>query len=147
MMLRLVLDTSVVLKWVRQEEILAEQALDILNSYLEGRSRVIVPTLLAYEVANVLRYKNELTTAHLEAAIQSLFDLGLEWIAVSSDTIRRSVNLARAYDTSVYDAVFAALAESTGATLITADARLVQRLEGLSFVVFLGEIANHFQLS
>jgi len=73
--------------------------------------------------------------------------LGLEWIAVSSDTIRRSVNLARAYDTSVYDAVFVALAESTGATLITADARLVQRWEGLSFVVFLGEIADHFQLS
>ena len=101
MMLRLVLDTSVVLKWIRQEEILAQQALDILNSYLEGHSRVIVPTLLAYEVANVLRYKNELTTADLETAIQSLFDLGLEWVAVSSDTIQRSVNLARAYDTSV----------------------------------------------
>jgi predicted nucleic acid-binding protein len=147
MMMRLVLDTSVVLKWIRQEEILAEQALNILHSYLEGRSRVIVPTLLVYEVANVLRHKNELTTAHLETAIQSLFDLGLEWVVASSDTIQRSVNLARAYETSVYDAVFAALAESAGATLVTADARLVQRLEGLSYVVFLGEIANHFQLS
>ncbi len=84
-MMRLVLDTSVVLKWIRQEEILAEQALAILHGYLEGHIQVIVPTLLIYEVANVLRYKNELTTTYLETAIQSLFDLGvfqMSWAVV-----------------------------------------------------------------
>ncbi|MBN2392898.1 MAG: type II toxin-antitoxin system VapC family toxin [Anaerolineae bacterium] len=146
-MIQLVLDTSVVLKWIRQEEILAEQALDILHGYLEGHIRVIVPTLLIYEVANVLRYKVEFTTMHLETAIQSLFNLDLEWVVASSEIARRSVNLARVYDTSVYDAVFAAVAEGAGATLVTADVRLVQRLERLSYVVFLGEIANHLQLS
>lgn len=146
-MIRFVLDTSVVLKWIRQEEILAEPALDILSGYLEGRIRVIVPTLLIYEVANVLRYKAELTTTHLEMVVQSLFDLGLEWVVAAPGITQRAVSLARVYDTSVYDAVFAAVADNAGATLVTADARLVQRLAGLSYVVFLGEIGNHFQLA
>ena len=73
--------------------------------------------------------------------------MDLEWVVASSEVIRRSVNLVRVYDTSVYDAVFAAVAEGAGATLVTVDVRLVQRLEGLSYVVFLGEIANHFRLS
>jgi predicted nucleic acid-binding protein len=135
----LVLDTSVVLKWIRQEEILAGRALSILRTYLEGRNRLIVPTLLAYEVANVLRYKPELSTADVELALQSLFNLGLEWVSASSASTQRAVVIARTYDTTVYDAVFAAVAESVGATFVTSDARLVQRLEALPFVVFLGD--------
>ncbi len=139
MTISLVLDTSVVLKWIRQEEILAEQALGILRAYLAGHSRVIVPTLLAYEVANVLRYKPELTTMHVETAIQNLFDLGLEWVPASPVITRRAVNIARAYDTSVYDAIFAALAENSGATLVTADARLAGQLT-VPYVTFLGDM-------
>lgn len=135
-----VLDTSVVLKWIRQEEILADRALSILHTYLEGRNRLIVPTLLAYEVANVLRYKPELSTADVVLALQSLFDLGLEWVSASSILTQRAVIIARTYDTTVYDAVFAAVAESVGATFVTADARLVQRLEALPFVIFLGDM-------
>ena len=135
-----VLDTSVVLKWIRQEEILANRALSILYTYLEGRNRLIVPTLLAYEVANVLRYKPELSTADVVLALQSLFDLGLEWVSASSILRQRAVVIARTYDIMVYDAAFAAVAESVGATFVTADARLVQRLEALPFVIFLGDI-------
>lgn len=120
-----VLDTSVVLKWIRQEEILADRALNILHAYLEGRTRLIEPTLLAYEVANVLRYKPELATAHVELVLQSLFDLGLEWMPASSTLTQRAVNIARTCDTTVYDAILAAVAESNSATFVTADARLV----------------------
>lgn len=135
-----VLDTSVVLKWIRQEEILANRALSILYAYLEGRNRLIVPTLLTYEVANVLRYKPELSTADVVLALQSLCDLGLEWVSASSILTQRAVVIARTYDTTVYDAVFAAVAESVGATFVTADARLVHCLAALPFVIFLGDI-------
>jgi predicted nucleic acid-binding protein len=136
----LVLDTSVMLKWIRQKEVLSDRALSILHTYLEGRNRLIAPTLLAYEVANVLRYKSELTTAHVEMALQSLFDLGLEWASASSAMTRRAVNIAYTYDITVYDATFAAVAESAAAIFVTADARLVQRLKGLPYVVFLGNL-------
>jgi predicted nucleic acid-binding protein len=143
MITRLVTDTSVVLKWFRQEEILAEYALDILHAYLDGHLYIVVPSLLAYEVANVLRYKSKLTTAHVETAVQNLFDLGLEWSEPSVTVMRRAVTIARENDTSVYDATFAALAESQGATLVTADERLVTKLTSLSFVRFLGQSGNN----
>jgi len=45
-----------------------------------------------------------------------------------------------AYEATVYDAAFAALAESLSATFVTVDERLVRRLEALPFVRFLGEM-------
>lgn len=140
MISHLVPDTSVVLKWFRQEEIMAERALGLLQGYLDGRIRMSVPALLDYEFANVLRYKADMSTAQVETAIQALFDLGLEWIAPSPGLTRRAVVMARDHETSVYDATFAALAESIGGTFVTADGRLARRLRGLQCVTFLGDV-------
>ena len=57
----LVPDTSVIIKWFRQGEILAGEALAVRAAYLEGRIQLSVPSLVAYELANVLRYKGDLT--------------------------------------------------------------------------------------
>jgi predicted nucleic acid-binding protein len=137
-----VLDTSVVIKWFRQGEVLAGQALSLRDAYLDGRVGVSVPSLLAYELANVLRYKNDLTTEQVQEAVQSLFDMGLGWVLPSGAVMRRAVEMARVYETTVYDAAFAALAESLSATFVTADERLVRRLEALPFVRFLGEVED-----
>ena len=137
-----VLDTSVVIKWFRQGEVLADQALALREAYLEGQILVSVPSLLAYELANVLRYKGDLTTEQVQEAVQSLFDMGLEWILLSGAVMRRAVEMARAYETTVYDAAFAALAESLNTAFVTADERLVRRLEALPFVCFLGEVED-----
>ena len=72
-------DTSVVIKWFRQGEILAQQALALRAVYLDGHIQVSVPTMLAYELTNVLRYKDDLTTDQVEEAVQSLFDMDLAW--------------------------------------------------------------------
>ncbi len=138
-MLGVVLDTSVVIKWFRQGEELAERALALRKGYLEGQLLVFVPSLLGYELANVLRYKNDLTREQVEEAVQSLFDMELEWTHLSAPLLRRAVAIARKYDITVCDAVFAALAESLGATLVTADARLAEQLEELQVVEFLGQ--------
>lgn len=130
----IVLDTSVVIKWFRQGEILAGEALALRDAYLEGQAQVTLPSLLAYELANVLRYKSDLSTAQVADAVQSLFDMGLEWVPPSPRMMRRAVAIAREFDVTVYDAAFACLAESVGSTLITADERLARRLAGLSFV-------------
>lgn len=135
-----VLDTSVVVKWFRQGEVLAERALVVRDAYLEGQIRVSVPSLLAYELANLLRYKQDITTAQVKQAVRSLFDMRLEWVLPTHAVLQRAVEIAQAYDTTVYDAVFAALADSAGATFVTADERLCQRLSALPYVRFLGEV-------
>lgn len=136
----LVLDTSVVLKWFRQGEVLADQALALRDAYLDGRITITLPSLVAYELANVLRYKSDLTTDQVQEAVGSLFDMGLEWIPPSRDVLRRAVGIARTYEATVYDATFAALAEVLGAALVTADERLVHWLDSFAFVRFLDEL-------
>lgn len=134
-----VLDTSVVIKWFRQGEVLAEQALALRGAYLDGQIQVTLPSLLAYELANLLRYKADLSTEQVEAAEGSLFDMDLTWVLPSSAVMERAVELARTCDTTVYDATFAALAELLGATFVTADERLVRRLKTVAPMHFLGE--------
>ena len=136
-----VLDTSVVVKWFRQGEILAAPALTLRAAYLDGQISVFVPALLAYELANVLRYKTDLTASQVQDAIRSLFDMGLEWVLPTSAAMRRATEIAYACETTIYDAAFVALAESLSATYITADERLAHRLEAYPFVRFLGDVA------
>lgn len=135
----LVLDTSVIIKWFRQEEKLANYALQVRRAYLNEMASIYIPSLVAYEVANVLRYKNELTAAQVEEAVQSLFDMGLEWIEPSAALMRRAVVIARECDITVYDASFIALAEILNGEFITADRQLVLGLSGFPFVRFLGD--------
>jgi len=136
---RWVLDTSVVIKWFRQGEVLADRALDIRAAYLDGRALVFVPTLLAYELINLLRYKSDLTTEQVAQAAQSLLEMGLDWVMPAAPWLRRAAVIARDYDVTVYDAAFAALAETLDATLITADAQLATRMSASARVRFLGD--------
>jgi predicted nucleic acid-binding protein len=137
-----VLDTSVVIKWFRQGEVLADQALALREAYLDGQIAITVPSLLAYELTNVLRYKGDLTTSQVQDAVQSLFDMRMEWVLPSEVAMRRAVEIARANETTVYDATFAVLAEALEATFITADERLGRCLATLPFVRFLGEMTS-----
>lgn len=133
-------DTSVVIKWFRQGEILAAPALAIRDAYLTGQTAISAPSLMVYELANVLRYKSALTTEQVQEAVYSLLGMGFEWASPSTTLMSRTVHLARTYDTTVYDAAFVALAEALDGIFITADEKLVSRLENLKFVLFLGEV-------
>jgi len=55
------LDSSVILKWFRRNETWREVALQLRQTYLDGHMLIYVPDLLIYEIANVLRYKPDLT--------------------------------------------------------------------------------------
>jgi predicted nucleic acid-binding protein len=136
-----VLDTSVVVKWFRQGEILAAPALKLRAAYLDGQIAVFAPALLAYELANVLRYKSDLTADQVQDAVRSLFDMGLEWALPTSAAMCRAAEIAYACEATIYDAAFVALAESLGAAYITADERLTHRMEAYPFVCFLGDVA------
>ena len=132
-----VADTSVIVKWFRQKEALAMSAFALREAYLIGQIALAEPSLVVYELANVLRHKDDLTTPQVRTAVQSLYGMGLEWVVPSSAVMQRAVEIARLYETTVYDAVFASLAESLRAKFITADERLARRLGVLSFAYFL----------
>lgn len=128
-------DTSVVLKWfLYEQEPGRERALALRRAYLEGHARLLVPDLLFYEVANVLRYKPDWDARRAAQAVEGLFALQMEVVPVSASLLRQAIALACERDVTVYDAAFVTLAASTGADFITADEQLVRRLESLPYV-------------
>jgi predicted nucleic acid-binding protein len=140
----LVIDTSVFIKWYRQGEVLADRALILREAYLDGRLVILAPSLCLYEFANVLCYKDDLTTEQVQSAVQSMFDIGIEWISPSREVLAGAVDIARSYQVTIYDAVFVALAAILDVNFVTADKRLTDRLAVLPTVQYLGEGGSEF---
>jgi predicted nucleic acid-binding protein len=87
-------------------------------------ARLIAPHLLPFEVANVLRRRRNaglLSDADAVTALRLFGDLPIElwpWEALAAHAMAHGHNL------SSYDASYVAVAEITGAVLVTADRRL-----------------------
>jgi predicted nucleic acid-binding protein len=123
----IVLDASVILKWVLDAE--DEPGHAAARRLLERRQRkeldLVVPPLWLYEVGNVLCLKRP---ADASVALAALCDLGLTEILMSRELIERAVDLAQAHGVTFYDASYLAVAEDREAVLVTADAKFYRRL-------------------
>lgn len=54
--IKIVLDTSVLLKWVFTEEENADKAIALKDRHLRGELLIIIPELATYEFANVIQH-------------------------------------------------------------------------------------------
>jgi len=115
------LDRSVILKWFRRDEPWREVALELRQAYLDGHLLIYVPDLLIYEIANVLRYKPDLTQLQVQEALTSLYDMQIRIFEISLEVIMGAVHLAYFHAITVYDATFVAMAKYLKVPLITAD--------------------------
>ena len=121
----LVVDASVAVKWFAEEEDSGRAAL-----LLSGDDRLHCPRLLASEVASALWRKvlrGELELGSARARLASLVQMPVSWHpdeSLASDAMR----LAFAYDRTVYDCLYLALAYRLDARLVTADLRFANAL-------------------
>ncbi len=126
--MRLVVDASVALKWLVEEE--GSESAERLR---EGEHELHAPRLLASEVANALRRKarqGEIGRGEAGALIAAVPEMPLCWAEderVCGDVAR----LALALDRPVCDCVYLALAHRIGAALATADARFANALAAI----------------
>jgi len=135
----IILDSSVVVKWFSEEEY-TEKALAIRERIRMGEERVVVPDLLLYELANALKYNPSFDANDVSDALTSIFDMDLEIVTPIPEIINLAVALAFDYNITVYDAFYIALAKDLELTFITADRRLCERVRGLDYVEFIGEM-------
>lgn len=115
-----VVDASAALKWILdeggQEAALALLEEDVLHA----------PDFLLVEVANVLWSKVRrqiLDRAQADAAYDAIASVPIAYTSVADLTVPAR-SLAHALDLSVYDALYAALAQRLRCPLATADTRL-----------------------
>lgn len=139
-----VIDANVAIKWY-VPEVLAQRAVYLLREATNGGVALFAPDLIWAELGNVLW--NKLQRNELDAEIIRQI-LGAVAVAFPVETVPCSLLLAAAFEIAsafnrtVYDSLYIALAQSMQATFITADERLVNALGQTSLgptIRFLGE--------
>jgi len=140
----LVIDASVAVKLVLPEEG-SEAARSLVGALLASdRSGAIVPDLFFPECAHALRkgiLEHGLPPDLVARGLDDLCALG--WESVPTRTLVTSaLAIAREEGPAPYDAVYVALSDRTGAPLVTADRKLIERLAGTRHRVrWLGDFA------
>jgi len=127
---RLVVDTSVAIKWLVEED-LHEEA----RHLLAGDDLFFAPDFLAIEMANVAWKKvqrREIDAAQAREIALSHQD-GEPTLVPSTPLIERAIQIALALGHPVYDCLYLACAESVEGKLITADERLCRAVEGSAY--------------
>ncbi len=132
-MRRIIVDSSVALAWLLEEERPA-WVNDLMSDFEYGAARAIVPSLFWLEVGNILGRDHELTEEGAMDGLLRLEALGLETAEIAPPLRLRALQLARRTGLTMYDATYLAVAEATKAPLFTLD----QRLERASVAMGLG---------
>ncbi len=117
-----IVDASVVVKWFLEEED-SEKARELRKDSQEGKIKLVVPELLFLEVLNVLQRKGG-TEAEVQEAQKILWDMQFEIIPLDKIILTKTIELSIKYRLTIYDALYAAIAQSQGVSLITADVAL-----------------------
>lgn len=142
MSLELVVDASVGIKLFVEEE-LSEKTAELFEGLAwEPPLHIYVPDLFYLECGNILwKYVRRFDYPTVQAR-ESLSFLGALALHRFSDSLlfEESLELALAHGISVYDASYVTLAQHLGAPFVTADERLVRKLEGTGIEIhWLGE--------
>jgi predicted nucleic acid-binding protein len=137
-----VLDASVAAKWAipSASETLTLESVNLLKRYTEGEINFIVPDVFWAEVANVLWKGVRLRRWPQELAKNTTLEVRNRRFptVASHDLLPEAVEIAFAYDRSIYDCLYVALAIQFRVEMITADERLANALAARLPVKWLG---------
>jgi predicted nucleic acid-binding protein len=139
-----IVDTSIALKWVMDEDD-STKAAALLSRWFVQETTVLAPTLLMYELTNAIYKHVRKGEIDLNDASQALDDalLGfVEFVSPGDSSLsRRAIQLAHQYKLpATYDAYYLALAERENCDYWTADERLWNAVKSkLPWVRWLGD--------
>ena len=119
---KVVVDSSVILKWLyREDENHLDQADQLLQRGLDGGVELLAPELAKYEVGNVLLKAKHLSLDEGAESLNVFYALPIQFFPESFDLAREAYEFGIQTGMTYYDASFAALAKQEGAILVTAN--------------------------
>ncbi len=139
-MMEYVIDTSVAVKWFSREENDSGIALQLRQQILDCHCSMIAPDLLIYELANALRYNPNFTNKDVNAALDSVLSMNIDFKGVDDVVIARAIDIAFEFNVTVYDSFFMALSQREKKPFLTADYKFVERIKGFKGIVRLSDI-------
>lgn len=116
----LVIDTSVLVKWLNQDnELYLDKADKILDDVRNKKAELIAPELAKYEIGNVLLFSKKLAPDEAKIPLTTLYSLPITFIIDSQEIAEKTYSIAKELQITYYDASFLAIAKRYNATLIT----------------------------
>jgi predicted nucleic acid-binding protein len=128
--MKFVLDSSVALKWALVEKD-SDKALRLLADYQSLRHELVAPDVLPAECAHALTRAEQRGIIPVGKADMLYLDIALALPALHpyQPLIRRAIAISSATRQGSYDCLYVALAEREACSLITADDKLVAKLQ------------------
>lgn len=132
----IVVDASVGIKWLKQNEQYAKIALRFYRHHLENKNLIIVPSLFFLEIANVLAVTKDISETTMKEGLKLLNKSGFKLHSFTKDNLIDASLLAKKYSTTVFASLYAIVAKEQKCTLITADEQFLKKTR-FSFVKLL----------
>ena len=116
----LIVDTSVALKWLNQDnELNIDIADKILKDARDGKVDILAPELLKYEIGNALLYGKKIASEDIDELLSIFYTLPISFIAENGELGNSTYVLAKNLGVTYYDASFMSLAKQYDAILVT----------------------------
>ena len=130
-MKKVVLDTSVVVKWFSKEKG-SQEAREYLRQLQQGKIDIFLPELTKYELANALLKGKNLSLSVARQALSLFYALPINFVTEEASTAKSSYKLAKELKITYYDACFLTLAGKLKAVLVTANPRHQRKIGGIT---------------
>jgi len=127
-MAKIVIDASVLVKWFVQE-IDSPEALVLRDRHVNGEIELAAPILILYETLNALKYTGLFSGKQLKEIAESIQNYGMSFFGLDGKVAELTLDAVVENDLTIYDGAYLGLAMSLQAEFITADRKLVARLE------------------
>ncbi len=113
-------DASVILKWVlnSSDEGDRDNAILLLNLWLDGNIEIVLPKLWSFEVGNVLMLNHHDIA---EEVMEVFIGYGFSEFDMTYELCKETLGLMKKYNVTFYDAVYHAVAILKNGLLVTAD--------------------------
>ncbi|MBM4135611.1 MAG: type II toxin-antitoxin system VapC family toxin [Nitrospira sp.] len=143
--MRLVVDSSVSLKWWLDDEEFIEESRLLLKKVVDGEIELILPELWYCEVANGITTavrRNRISEKQGKMFIEELQAIPMEQYNIATH-INRIYKDAVKYKYAIYDMVYLAIAELEEIQFISSDERLVNTVKSTKpFVKYVSDLKN-----
>jgi predicted nucleic acid-binding protein len=142
----LVIDASVVVKWVLEDEPLAHEARDLFADAIQRRRRLVGPPLLIAESTNAIyqRFRRkDLTADEADQLVGHIWSRPLDLMS-TPDLTQRTYRFVRQHRlANVYDSHYVVLAQELGTEFWTGDERIFNSVRAVApWVKWLGDYST-----
>ncbi|MBI2028966.1 type II toxin-antitoxin system VapC family toxin [Candidatus Gottesmanbacteria bacterium] len=116
---QVVVDASVMVKWLRSEkEQLLDKANKLLKDFQQGKIELYAPELAKYEVGNVL-VKRKLVFDEVKTSLATYYAIPINFIPETKELAKEAYRFSNDLNITYYDGTYLSLAKEINAILVT----------------------------